>query len=372
MHTFHTCLVLLVLSALPGQAHSSPGKKTAAIPAATSTEISSAIYQTNGGIYTSWSKYDFVPGNKVLFLDNLTGEDKGEFPAHWRAAKGTVEVAIYGSENVLNLVDNGTSISPHMAGADWLPETSTIEMDLFFASDDPKVAYEIYLAGDTDRNKKAVNGSFSEPLVIGANSVHFKKEGTTSASLAGAEVKDQWRHLAISLNKGSLKVYLDQYCLLDLPQVKGNPSGLKIQVKNRTDAETMVKQVFIAESNEKGLEEQLSAGGKIITQGIKFIPNYAQVLPESMGTLNAIIKLMQEQPTLKLSIESHTDSNGDDRYNMRLSQQRAEATKAVLVKLGIAPERLEARGWGETNPLNSSSNTPEMQLNNRRTEFVKR
>lgn len=368
MYTFHTSFVLLLLAAVPAQAHSKDVIKTAYTPVVITA--SQVTYPANSGLYASWGKYDFVPGDKVLFEDNFIGEDKGEFPAHWRAAKGTVEVAIYGSENALELVDNGTSISPLMAGENWLPETSAIEMDLFFASDNPKVTYEIYLVDDAGKNKKAMNGSFSEPLVIGANSVHFKKEGAASAELAAAGVKEQWRHLAIALNKGSLKVYLDQYRLLDIAQVKGKPTGLKIQVKNRTDAETMVKQVFITEGSGRNLDDQLMADGKIVTHGIKFVPNYANVLPASMGTLNAIVKLMQEQPDLKFSIESHTDSNGDDRFNMKLSQQRAEATKGALISLGIAPERLLARGWGETKPISSSA-TSETQLNNRRTEFIK-
>jgi len=370
MHIRPIYFALLLLSALPAQAHSGNGIKAADVPITTGTAKAPSISPSNTGTYASWVKYDFVPGDKVLFEDNMIGEDKGEFPSHWRLGKGTVEVAIYGSENALKLVDNGTSISPVMASENWLPETATIEMDLFFASDNPKVTYEIYLVDNSGKNKNAANGNFSEPLVIGANSVHFKKEGAEAAELAAAGVKEQWRHLAIALSKGSLKVYLDQYCLLDIPQVKGKPSGLKIQVKNRTDAETLVKQVFIAEGGGKNPDDQLSAEGKIVTQGIKFIPNYANVLPESMGTLNAIVKLMQEQPDLKFSIENHTNSNGDSRFNMTLSQKRAEATKALLVNLGIAPERLSARGWGDTKPLNTSD-TPEAQLNNKRTAFIK-
>ncbi|MBF9252369.1 OmpA family protein [Pontibacter sp. 172403-2] len=370
MHTPHIYLALLLSAVLPAQAHSGNGIKAAGWPVTAGTTITPPAYPFNPGPYASWARYDFVPGDSVLFEDNLIGEDKGEFPAHWHSAGGTVEVAPYGSENVLELVDNGTSISPMMATENWLPETSTIEMDLFFATDNPKVAYEIYLTDDAGKNEKAVNGDFSEPLVIQANSVHFKKEGTESAELAAAGVKEKWRHLAIALNKGHLQVYLDQYCLLDMPQVKGKPSGLKIQVKNRTDAETMVKQVFIASGGGNHLDDELATSGKVVTQGIKFIPNYANVLPASMGTLNAIVKLMQEQPNLKFSIESHTDSNGDNRFNMTLSQKRAEATKALLVNLGIAPERLSARGWGETKPLNTS-NASQAQPNNRRTEFVR-
>ncbi|WP_262888690.1 OmpA family protein [Pontibacter pamirensis] len=92
--------------------------------------------------------------------------------------------------------------------------------------------------------------------------------------------------------------------------------------------------------------------------------------PESIGTLNSIVKLLQEQSALKFSVEGHTDSDGDDNTNMKLSQERAEAVKAYLVSQGITVERLSSKGWGELKPLDKNT-TAGAKSNNRRVEIVK-
>ena len=89
-----------------------------------------------------------------------------------------------------------------------------------------------------------------------------------------------------------------------------------------------------------------------------------------MGTLNEIVKLMNEHPDLNFRIEGHTDSDGDESFNQKLSEDRAAAVKNMLAKLGIDGSRLESKGWGESKPLSENS-TPEAKANNRRVEFVK-
>ncbi|MEJ8804216.1 OmpA family protein [Pontibacter sp. H249] len=317
----------------------------------------------------AWTKYDFVAGDKVMFSDNLAGEEVGEFPSRWDLNKGNAEVAVFGDERVINLVQTGTSIKPLMKGENWLPETFTIEMDLFFESDNGNVAYEIYLVDEINTYKEEVHGDYWEPIDIRANQARFKTFGSESEELAAKEVKGVWRHVAISFNKRSMKVYLDEHRLINIPNVNGKPTGLRIEVDKRIDANTLVKNVMIAEGGKK-LYDQVMADGKIITYGIKFDINKATIKPESVGTLNSIAKLMQEQANLKFSVEGHTDSDGDDKTNLKLSQQRAEAVKQYLTEQGIAADRLQAKGMGETKPIDKNS-TPEAKSNNRRVEFIK-
>ncbi|PTX19423.1 OmpA family protein [Pontibacter mucosus] len=325
--------------------------------------------ETEAGRMKAWTKYDFVPGDKVMFSDNLAGEEVGEFPSRWDLKHGNAEVAVLGDEKVINLVQSSTSITPLMKGENWLPETFTIEMDVFFDSDNGNVAYEIFLVSDQKTYKEEVHGDFWNPIDIRANQLRFKTFGSESEELAAKEVKNQWRHVAISFNKRSMKVYLDEHRLINIPNVNGKPTGLRIEVDKRIDANTMIKNVMIAQGGKK-LYDQVLADGKIVTYGIKFDVNKATIRPESVGTLASIAKLMQEQPELKFSVEGHTDSDGDDTSNLKLSQQRAEAVKTYLVDQGIAAERLAAKGHGEAKPIDKN-NTPEAKSNNRRVEFVK-
>lgn len=317
----------------------------------------------------AWTKYDFVAGDKVLFADNLSGEENGEFPSRWGLNDGNAEVASFGGEPVINLVQTGTEIMPLMKNKNWVPETFTIEFDVYFDSDNPNVAYEVYLLEETNNYNESLHGEFWDPIDIRSNAVRFKTFGSVSAELDAAGTKDQWRHVAIAFNKRSMKVYLDQYRLINIPNLKGTPTGLKIAIDKRIEANSMIKNVLIAEGGKK-LYDQVMADGKIVSYGIKFDVNKASIKPESIGTLNSIAKLLQEQPALKFSVEGHTDSDGDDNANMKLSQERADAVKAYLVSQGITAERLASKGWGESKPLDKGT-TVEAKSNNRRVEFVK-
>ena len=83
---------------------------------------------------------------------------------------------------------------------------------------------------------------------------------------------------------------------------------------------------------------------------------------------------MNEYPQIIVEIGSHTDNKGGDRYNLRLSQKRAESVVNYLVQNGIDPNRLRAKGYGEMHPIAPNTNedgsdNPEGRAKNRRTEF---
>ena len=118
------------------------------------------------------------------------------------------------------------------------------------------------------------------------------------------------------------------------------------------------------------LDDRIMADGKFVTRGILFEVNKANITPESMGTINEIVKLMNEHPELKFRIEGNTDSDGDKTHNQKLSEERADAVKNLLAESGIDASRLETKGWGDSKPVDSNS-TPEGKANNRRVEFIK-
>lgn len=111
----------------------------------------------------------------------------------------------------------------------------------------------------------------------------------------------------------------------------------------------------------------------LVIENIYYDVNSAEIKPESFVKLDKIIAAMQENKSLKLLITSHTDSKGEDAYNMTLSEKRAQNVMNYFVEKGIEKFRLNAKGMGETQIINRCKNGVEcseleMQLN-RRTEF---
>lgn len=97
------------------------------------------------------------------------------------------------------------------------------------------------------------------------------------------------------------------------------------------------------------------------------------ILPAARPDLDYVVKLMRDNPTIKVEMSSHTDSRGSNQYNQELSQKRAESTVYYLVNAGISRDRLIARGAGETELLNRCADGVECAESehtiNRRTEF---
>ena len=79
---------------------------------------------------------------------------------------------------------------------------------------------------------------------------------------------------------------------------------------------------------------------------------------------------MKDNAAVKFEIGGHSDSDGDDASNLKLSQSRADAVRDKLILMGIDATRLTAKGYGESKPLVPNS-SPENKANNRRVEFVK-
>ena len=120
----------------------------------------------------------------------------------------------------------------------------------------------------------------------------------------------------------------------------------------------------------KSMATDISASGKVAIYGIYFDFNKADVKPESESTLKEITKLLQQDAKLKLYVVGHTDNVGGLDYNMKLSQQRAEAVvKELVSKYKADGSRLKALGVGPAAPV-TSNKTEEGRAKNRRVELV--
>lgn len=120
---------------------------------------------------------------------------------------------------------------------------------------------------------------------------------------------------------------------------------------------------------EKNIElKKIDIGKTITLRNIFFDFDKATIRPESANELDRLIKLLSENPTIKIELGSHTDNKGSDDYNQKLSQARSQSVVTYLIGKGISGDRLVAKGYGETLPV-ATNDTEEGRQQNRRTDF---
>lgn len=326
-----------------------------------------------------WNKYDFVPGSEIIFEDNQEGEQNGEFPSKWDLVEGTFENAHFDGENVIYNIkcnmNGGGGIVPMMKNSqeDYLPEAFTIEFNVYF-DEAHASCYHLYFTDTKNQMRldKAI-GYNAKWVRIYKNSADGKGINQSYYPGFNSSLFDKtpkWRHVAISFNKRALKVYLDDARVLNVPNLPYNPTGLSIGFQN-VDGKRKgyIKNVRIAKGAVP-LYDKFLTDGKFITTGIKFDVNKATIKPESMGTINYVVKMMSDHPELKFSVEGHTDSDGEASTNLKLSEARAKSVLEEMVKLGISANRLTSKGYGQNKPM-TGNDTSEGKAQNRRVEFVK-
>jgi outer membrane protein OmpA-like peptidoglycan-associated protein len=130
---------------------------------------------------------------------------------------------------------------------------------------------------------------------------------------------------------------------------------------------------------EKNIDlKKVEVGQTIVLRNIFFDLDKATLRDASRNELERLIKLLNENPTLRIEISGHTDTQGDAAYNQKLSEARAKAVVDYLIKAGIAAGRLEYKGYGESQPqipeadilkMKTKAEREEAHQQNRRTEF---
>lgn len=118
--------------------------------------------------------------------------------------------------------------------------------------------------------------------------------------------------------------------------------------------------------------EMIVVDKKIILGDIYFEFDKANITQQGAFELNKLVQILQRNPGMKIKVEAHTDNQGSDVYNLKLSDQRARSTMQYIISQGINGSRVQAQGYGESQPkVDCGSNcTDEQHAINRRSEFL--
>jgi len=320
---------------------------------------------------SAYAKSDFVPGDEIMFEDNVVGEQMGEFPSKWDLLSGNAEIASVDGKTVINLTDASTEIMPLMKDPkNYLTEAFTLEFDFLGGSDEKQIYcdYIIHLKNTNGDDVATVNlnGTASGQVYTWWYTPNEEQREQSGPAPAKDE---EWNHVALSFNKRALKVYLNGNRLVNIPNC-ARPQNFSIQRSHWADHRNLMTNVRLCKGAVP-LYNRLTTDGKIITYAITFDIGKANIKPESMTEINRIAQLMKDNADIKFEVQGHTDNTGTVAGNQKLSEQRAQAIVNKLVEMGIAADRLSAKGMGQSAPLADNS-TDEGRAKNRRVEFVKK
>ena len=336
-------------------------------------EVPAEVAQAPVSLEMTYAKSDFVAGDEIIFDDPMDNEQIGEFPSQWELIDGVAEVVSINGKKAMLISEWGTKVCPLMKEPlNYLGDVFTVEYDLMFPVKEGDYTWLLtkFMKAD-NKSEEDEMMYFERAAYDGRDDVHWYWEtsrGDSNGEYDIALPANEWNHIAISFNKRAWKVYFNGIRVANVPNVLAPPGWLLFQLTNG-NGDTYITNLRIAKGAVP-LYDRMMSDGKFVTYGITFDVGKSTIKPESMGEINRIVQLMNENPDLKFSVEGHTDSTGNPASNQTLSEQRSQAIVDKLVELGIAKSRLTAVGKGQNSPI-ADNTTDEGRAKNRRVEFVK-
>ena len=345
----------------------------------------------------SFSKYDFIPGELILYYENFEQEAVAELPTGWNTT-GSGEVVTldkfagkwlrvhkpftYLTNNTKEFGENYTvefDFILQLKNNGWMyPEFG---FGLFSTKDEPTTNNSFL----KDNKKYAAVYSMIHPAEYKASKIQLnsfldnKNYFASDLKVIGDLEKSYGIpvHVAIQVQKERLRMWINEEKVFDVP--KAVPVGyvmnqLKFDVGFTNYSEEQYG-VFLSNikvaTGKPDPRHKLVDEGKFSTTGILFDVNSDNIKPESYAVAKDIADVLQKFPETKIKIIGHTDSDGSDAANLELSRKRSAAVKEMLAsEFSIDAVRIETDGKGETQPVGDNK-TKEGKAANRRVEFIK-
>ncbi len=332
-----------------------------------------------------YSKFDFVPGEKIMAFEDFMQDAIGDFPDKWNTNASGEIVTLEGKAGRWFMLTKAGVFMPEFI--DSLPENFTLEYDLL--CDNPPKSWSLYtsVVSLNDRSHpeywQSVDDRFTFTVAPGSDGngssvLERRKAGVAepgaSSGISQFANQDKPVHVAIWRQKERMRIYLNEEKTWDIPkavskEAKFNSIVFWFQATDGSSHFLMTNLRLAVGAPD--MRNKLITEGKLVTHGILFDVNSSNIKPESYGTLKEIANVLKENSTVSVKIIGHTDADGDDKSNLDLSKRRAQSVKEFLTKeFSIEDNRMETEGMGESKPVDKNT-TPAGKANNRRVEFVK-
>lgn len=315
----------------------------------------------------AWANYDFTPGEEILFYDDYSADNVGDFPRRLEFIEGSWEVVEWQGGRYLRATANGILAIPLPRT---LPERFTIEYAVNFAHGN---AYVRVMPGRAYYGRaRSYRGSAPsvEATQAGVRSVG---EGPTAlGQIKSGRVSDAMLSFRVMADGDHMKVYLGEQRVANVPNaVFPRSDTLFIALSSAAEKHPILIGPIRIAGGGADLYDRLAKDGRVTTRGILFATGSARIKPESTRTLQEIGQMLRQHTDLRVRIEGHTDSDGDDASNQELSERRAASVKQFLIEnYSVDDARLESVGHGESKPV-AGNETPEGKQQNRRVELVR-
>lgn len=334
------------------------------------------------------SSSDFVPGENVIFEDHFDKDAIGDFPAQWNTNGSGAIVTIDGLDGKWLDVVHNSIITPVMNKA--LPADCTIEFNLFLRQEGerstPFIQFGLTQVRDILKEDMGYKDRFFINLHRYAESDGKTLEYGLKNDIVGnksdfplTSYVNKVLHVAIAVNKARIRLYLDDRKVIDLPRALTDGMRNNFFLNNNyvvpaSETGMLVSNIRIATAGTDArslLIKQLMDEGKAVTNDILFDVNSDKLKQASFAIINQFGEALQQNPSLKIKIVGHTDSDGSDAENLTLSQKRAAAVKNYIISnYSVAAARIQTDGKGESQPVSGNSSA-EGKAKNRRVEFIK-
>jgi outer membrane protein OmpA-like peptidoglycan-associated protein len=334
--------------------------------------------QTTGNIT---SKFDFIPGEKIIFFDDFTSESIGDFPLQW-LTNGSGEIVTL-DEFVgrwFQITQSGYYI-PEVK--DPFTDNYTIEFDLFVLSDlksqIPNVFDLYFLSGELANPALGSQPGQAGLKIQPSYESLFWNNWSEAREWQGDEGQVNFAftsqtkyHISFWVQKQRVRMYINDQKVMDLPRgLQANYTYNIFRIDDNSDETTPLISNFRMAVGMPDMRNKLITEGKLVSYGIYFDVNSDKLKPESAPSIKEIATVIKDNPDIKVKIVGHTDSDGADDANLDLSKRRAESVKKELVTTySIDSGRLETEGKGESQPI-APNDSGINKAKNRRVEFIK-